>query len=197
MIYRKLIDEIRDHLKFFLSYFPGRIGFRLRYCYYKKAFRSCGARVFIPGGCIIRGEANISIGNDVSFGLSNYIYSGNEMGREIIQIGNNVNFNSNVMVNADLGGQIRIGNNVLIGPNVVLRPSNHIFSRRDIPIREQGHTGGSINIGDDVWIGSNAVILRNVNIGTGAIVGAGSIVTKDVGEFTIVAGVPARKIGER
>ncbi|MBN1431653.1 MAG: acyltransferase [Methanomicrobiaceae archaeon] len=101
------------------------------------------------------------------------------------------------MLNADCGGSIIIGNNVLIGPNVVVRSADHNFSSADTLIQKQGHTGGRITIEDDVWIGANAVILKGVTIKTGAVVGAGAVVTKDVDEYVIAGGVPAKKISSR
>jgi maltose O-acetyltransferase len=57
--------------------------------------------------------------------------------------------------------------------------------------------GGDVVIGDRVWIGYRAIILPGVKIGEGAVIGAGAVVTRDVAPFTIVAGSPARKVGER
>jgi maltose O-acetyltransferase len=57
--------------------------------------------------------------------------------------------------------------------------------------------GGAVTIGDRVWIGYRAIILPGIEIGEGAVVGAGAVVTKDVPPFTIVAGNPAVKIGDR
>lgn len=96
-----------------------------------------------------------------------------------------------------LAWSIYIGRNVLIGPNVVFRASNHAFKRRDTIIRQQGHKPGRIIVGDDVWIGANAVILPNVDVGMGAVIGAGSVVNKEVASYTIVGGVPAKQIGTR
>ena len=56
---------------------------------------------------------------------------------------------------------------------------------------------GNTIIGNDVWIGDNVIVLPNVNIGTGAVLGGGSVVTKDVEPYTIVAGNPAREIKKR
>ena len=67
----------------------------------------------------------------------------------------------------------------------------------DIPINEQGHNFGNVVIDKNVWIGANTVILGNVKIGEGAIIGAGSLVNKDVNSFTIVGGVPAKIIKKR
>ena len=102
--------------------------------------------------------------------------------------------NNNVMINARGKGGITIGDNVLIGPNVVLRSNNHMFQDVLIPIREQGMTQGEIVVGDDVWIASNAVILAGVKIGRGAVVAAGGVVTKDVPDYAVVGGVPAKLI---
>lgn len=114
-----------------------------------------------------------------------------------IVFGNRVALNRNVLINARGGGRIIIGNDVLIGPNVVIRSNNHRFESLSIPINRQGVTSGRITIEDDVWIAANCVILPNVKIGKGAIIGAGTVVTKDVEPYSIMGGVPAKKIGSR
>lgn len=139
---------------------------------------------------------NIVLGSSIGLGLYSQIYAAGK-GKERIIIGDKVYLNSNVMINADQEGRIEIGRNCIIGPNVVFRTSDHIFSSRAIPIREQGHNPGTIIVKDDVWIGANVSVLGNVTIGKGAIVAAGAVIIKDVEEFTIVAGVPAREIGKR
>jgi len=91
-----------------------------------------------------------------------------------------------------------IGKHVLIAPNVSILNSIHNHSRTDIPIIHQGKRS-NMNpiIENDVWIGRNAIILPGVKIGTGCIVGAGSVVTKDTEPFSIVGGVPAKLIKKR
>ena len=111
-------------------------------------------------------------------------------------LGADTSINTNVHLGA-AGGTLVIGRNVLIGPNVVLRVADHVYADPDRPIREQGHMGGTIVIEDDVWLGANVVVTRNVRIGRGTVVGAGSVVTKDVPPLSIVVGVPARVIGSR
>ena len=101
---------------------------------------------------------------------------------------------TNVFINAcckfqDQGG-ITIGNGVLIGHNVTLATLNH----DERPKFRQNIYPKPIKIGDNVWIGSNATILQGVTIGNGAIIGANAVVTHDVPENTIVAGVPAKII---
>lgn len=87
-------------------------------------------------------------------------------------------------------GGITIGNDVFIGPKVNLITINHDPN----PENRSATYGRPITIEDKVWIGINATILPGVRIGYGAIVGAGSVVTKDVPAMTIVAGNPARII---
>ena len=90
-----------------------------------------------------------------------------------------------------------LGDNVMIGPNVVLRASDHVFNDTKIPMREQGHVGGNIILGDDVWVGANVVITRNVSIGAHSIIGAGSVITRDVASYSIVGGVPGKTLRSR
>lgn len=87
---------------------------------------------------------------------------------------------------------IRTGDDVSIGPEAAILTLGH-----DPQSPEFADRGGEVVIGSRVWIGYRAVILPGIKIGDGAIVGAGAVVTKDVEAFTIVAGNPARKIGER
>jgi acetyltransferase-like isoleucine patch superfamily enzyme len=94
-------------------------------------------------------------------------------------------------------GGLKIGRDTLIAAHVVIPPSNHVFTDPKVPIRTQGLTQRGIVIGADVWIGAHAVILDGVSVGDGAVVAAGAVVTKDVPAMAIVAGVPAKRIGER
>ena len=108
-----------------------------------------------------------------------------------IRIGDNTVINSHVMLDGR-GDQLLIGNNVDIAPFV------RIWTREHDP-RSATHVGqgGAVRIGDHAWIASGATILPGVEIGEGALVSAGSVVTKDVPPWTIVAGVPASPIGAR
>ncbi len=95
------------------------------------------------------------------------------------------------------GGGIRIGKNVIIGASVDILAENHEFSDFDKPIHEQGVSREGIIIEDDVWVGNRVIILDGVHVGPGAIIGAGSVVTKDVPAYAIVVGNPGRVIGNR
>lgn len=87
---------------------------------------------------------------------------------------------------------IRTGADVSIGPEAAILTLGHEPQSEDFCDR-----GGAVVIGDRVWIGYRSLIMPGVNIGEGAVVGAGAVVTKDVNPYTIVAGNPARVIGDR
>jgi len=91
-----------------------------------------------------------------------------------------------------------IGRDVMMGPDVVYIPFNHEFGRTDIPMRLQGFSQPkTLTVGDDVWIGRHVILMPGISIGRGAIIAAGSVVTKDVPEWAIVGGVPAKVIRSR
>jgi maltose O-acetyltransferase len=105
---------------------------------------------------------------------------------------------SGIGVNAKLSPGVTIGSNVLMGEDVLFLTRNHAFADRATLIREQGYLDSEpICIGDDVWLGTRSIILPGVLVGTGAVVGAGSVVTKSVEPYAIVAGNPAAVIGHR
>lgn len=97
------------------------------------------------------------------------------------------------------GNGIHIGRNVLMAANCTLAPTNHEFHDPDRPIRTQGFRGsrGGIRIGDDVWIGANTVLLDGATIGTGAVVGAASLVRGSLPDRCIAVGAPAAIKGWR
>lgn len=111
-----------------------------------------------------------------------------------VELGNN----SGLGINCRISGKTVIGNNVMMGPNVCIFSKNHAFDRIDIPMNMQGMSEERpVMIEDDVWIGANVVILPGVTVSKGAIVGAGAVVTKDVPEYAIVGGNPAKVLEYR
>lgn len=191
---RDIFIEIREWIEFIINNIPGRSGFFFRKHYYKKQFKGKLFNCRIQRGFVAECSRNISFGDDIYIGFNCKIFASNE---SKIVIGDKFTCNSNVMINSRGIGKIKIGKNVLIGPNSVLRSNNHNFKFFQKPINQQGMSEGQIIIEDDVWIGSNVVILPNVIIGKGSIVAAGAVVTSNVGDFSIVGGVPAKKIGIR
>lgn len=112
----------------------------------------------------------ISVGSNTSIGVHNFIHG---------------------------GGGVFIGNDCLLGPYVSIFSENHITQDNNVPIRAQGERRAPVTIGHDVWIGAGSTIVSGVSIGDGAVVAAGSVVTKNVEAFAIVAGAPARLLSWR
>ena len=112
------------------------------------------------------------------------------------KVGEQVYFPADLVISQNLvddKAKLEIGNRVSIGPRVTILPMEHANAsrvRKAVNVR----TGGGVKIKDDVWIGAGVIILSGVTIGECSVIGAGAVVTKDVEPYTIVAGVPARKI---
>ena len=110
-----------------------------------------------------------------------------------IKIGHGCRINENVFIQGAI-----IGDKVMIAPNVSILSKTHNHDRVDIPMVDQGDTDEVLpEIGTDVWIGRNAIIFPGVKIGDGAIIGAASLVNKDVEAYTVVGGIPAKLIKTR
>ena len=133
----------------------------------KLMLKSCGEKVNIEHGALF--SPKVSLGNRSGLGVDSKIY-----------------------------GTCFIGDDVMMGENVTIITRNHRFSRTDKPMMDQGfEEERPVYIGNDVWIGDKATILAGVKIGNGCIIGAGSVVTKDVPDYSVVAGVPAKIIKNR
>ncbi|MFT6127350.1 MAG: maltose O-acetyltransferase [Patiriisocius sp.] len=134
-----------------------------------KMFKKCGKRITVEQGALIGSGLNIEIGNDSGIGKNCHV--------------------NNVI----------IGDSVMMGEDVFIYATNHKFSDLSRPMIYQGASKiRTLIIEDDVWIGARSIILASVNIiGKGAIIGAGAIVTKDVPEYSIVGGNPAKVIKYR
>jgi len=136
----------------------------------------------------IRNHKNISIGDNVIINKNVIIWV------ESLSLGNNIQINPNTCIY----GRVIIGSNVMIAPNCMIASGNHDIEINNEPmITQKCTTKGPIRIGDDVWIASNSVLLDGISVGNGAIIGAGSIVTKDVPPMAIVIGNPAKIIRYR
>jgi len=112
-----------------------------------------------------------------------------------IVIGENSHIAEGVIISSGL--RIEIGRDALIGPQSMIVDTNHNYGDRTVRIGAQGLACRPIKIGPDVWTGGHVNILPGVTVGQGAIIGAGSVVTKDVPPFAIVVGVPAKVIAFR
>ena len=98
---------------------------------------------------------------------------------------------SRVGLHSTVIGPVTIGSHVNLAQGVVITALNHNFSDSSTPIDAQGVATSKVTVGDDVWIGANAVVLPGVTIGSHSVVAAGAVVTHDVPEHCLVAGVPA------
>ncbi len=143
-------------------------------------------------------EFDTTLGGDIIIGDNNEILTGCLIMTYggTVRIGSQCSINPYTIVYGHGAGTV-IGNNVLIAGHCMIIPANHVISRTDIPIRQQGVSSKGIIIEDDVWIGSGCRILDGVTIGRGAVVAAGSVVNKSVEPYSIVAGVPAKLIKKR
>lgn len=132
---------------------------------------------------------------DVTMAKDVVIYFGAEMrGSWNLSLGKGCIVGDRAILDARRGG-IEIGENVNISSNVSFYTDSHDYN--DPYFRASSEKVGGIKIGNRAWIGPNSVILHGINIGEGAVVAAGSVVTKDVPPYTVVGGIPARKITDR
>lgn len=139
---------------------------------------------------------NVKLGSDVRVGRGAVVSAPHEL-----TIGDNVSIGPHSIVQVD--GEI--GDWVLIGMHVqIVGRNDHAIDEMGIPIRmatrvadRAAEPSDAVHIGKDVWIGASSVVLSGVSIGTGSIIGAGSVVTKDVPEFSVAVGNPARVVGQR
>lgn len=102
--------------------------------------------------------------------------------------------NTRIGLHNTIIGPVTIGSHVNLAQGVTVTALNHNFQNASVLIDQQGVSTCQVVIGDDVWIGSNSVILPGVTIGQHVVVAAGAVVTKDVPDGVLVAGVPARII---
>ncbi len=148
--------------------------------------------------CLVSIKSQVQLSGSISFGrgtvVKPFAVIQTQSGR--ISIGRNSAVSSFNHISTGTKDVI-IGDNVRIAPNVTVLGGSRNFRSRDVLIVDQGSTNTGLTIGDDVLIGANVVILPGCNIGTGAVVGAGSVVDHEVPPYSIVAGVPAKVIGMR
>ncbi|HEY4504912.1 MAG TPA: acyltransferase [Candidatus Paceibacterota bacterium] len=161
---------IRDFIIGLLALVPASPGVALRLIFMPFVFKSCGK------GLTVRSFVALEI-------------------PERITLGDNVSLNEYVWLNG-VGG-IEIGNMVRIAPYTCIVSFDHEFKDPNVPIKFQTKRLAKVVIEDDVWLGSHVVVTSGVRIGKGSVIGAGSVVTKDIPPYSIAVGVPARVIKKR
>lgn len=162
--------SIRKKMFEYMRMVKGKKGQILRYIIFKSIAKSCGENVLIQPGVYIFSPENISIGNNVSIHSMSYI---------------------------DAYGGINIGNDVSIAHGVTIMTSTHRYESKSIPIRDQGFYSSETCINSNVWIGAKATILYGTSIGSGSIIGANTVITKDILENSIMIGYPAKLLKKR
>lgn len=144
---------------------------KLRRLCAQNLFKKCGANVNVEKGVYFGNGSNIEIGD-----------------------------NSGIGIRCHVPNDVIIGKNVMMGPDCfLLERLTHNIDRIDISIREQGLSKIEKRtiIGDDVWIGRQVLIMPGKNVGSHTVIGAGSVVSKDVPDYAVAAGNPVRIIRDR
>jgi galactoside O-acetyltransferase len=151
-----------------------------------------GKRVFLGQYSYLDGQtSSLRLGNDVHIARFCTLRAG-ACG---ITLHDSVGINTRSYIEGN--GGVEVGAYTLFSPGVHCISGNHVFENPDVPIKYQATTYGKITIGEDCWLGTNVVVLPGITIGRGSVIGAGAVVTKDVPEFSIALGVPARVVGHR
>lgn len=202
-----MVSEKKSYKEIF-SYFIGKIkAYILGKHYFGKPLSFIGSRVTIfvskentnlgkhisiQDNVFIQSNGTISLGDSTIIKRDAYliINTGSLIAGKNCGIGKR----SEISVN---GGKIKLGDNVRLASNVFITNANHKIEDIHTPIMEQGILTNDVIIEDDVWIGHGAIILPGVVIGRSSVIGAGSVVTKNVPDYSIVAGNPAKVIRKR
>jgi acetyltransferase-like isoleucine patch superfamily enzyme len=153
---------------------------------------SIGDNVVIEDGALILKPERVRIGSNVYIG--HYAILRGYDGEDLV-IGDDTWIGQFCYINS--AGGVAIGSRVGIGPGVKIMSSRHGEEGRHVPVLLCDLEFAPVVIEDDCDIGMGAIILPGRKVGRGSIIGAGAVVSRDVEPCSIVAGVPARKIGER
>lgn len=199
----------------FCSRTPGALGLFLRSKLYPCLFRTCGRNVNFGSNVVLRNPNKIDLGDNVIIddnclldakGRRNNgitIESGVFVGRNsilsckngdiILRKDANIGFNCEVFS----GSRVEVGEGVLMAAYGYLIGGDHDADNADVSVTQQGSTSHGILVEDGSWLGAGALVRDGVTVGAHAIVGAGAVVTHNVPEYAIAAGVPARILRDR
>jgi maltose O-acetyltransferase len=168
--YWKLRSDIPAITFWFLAHIPGWTGIKLRRMFLPRWLGACGANPIFHTNIRITNPEKLRIGDACAFADGTFFTA---------------------------GGGITIGNYVATGPDVKIWSVNHRFENPDIPWMEQGYEYNPVFIEDDVWLGASVFVKPGVRIGKGSIISAGTVLSKSVPAYSIVAGNPGRVVGWR
>jgi acetyltransferase-like isoleucine patch superfamily enzyme len=197
------------------AWVPGALGLFLRSKLYPLILGRVGRNVAFGCNVVLRHPHKIAIGDDVVIddqccldakGTTNQgivVERGVFIGRNTILSCKNGDIvlaeEANVGFNVEVfsAATVRIGRKVLVAAYTYLVGGDHLYDRVDVPVLNQGRTARGIDVGDHVWLGAHVVVADGVRIGRDAVIGAGAVVTADVPEYHVAAGVPARILRDR
>ncbi|WP_223280427.1 acyltransferase [Virgibacillus halodenitrificans] len=162
--------RLRQKMFVFFRMTNGIKGIAIRYILLKTIAEKCGDNVSVHPQVYLFNPQGLSIGNNVSIHPMSYI---------------------------DAAGKIKIGNDVSIAHGVTIMSSTHRYENRDVAIKDQSIDLLNTEIKDNVWVGAKVTLVAGVEVGSGSVLAAGAVVTKNISDNTIVGGVPAVKIKKR
>jgi acetyltransferase-like isoleucine patch superfamily enzyme len=174
------------------SHISRRLASKVRRAVILAMYPNCflGHGTSIAGGVTVKATDGglVEIGRNVNLAT----------GATVVAKGGTVRIADNTFIGAGsliiARGKIEIGSDCLIAERVSIRDQNHKISRSVVPFSRQGFSVGPIQIGNNVWIGAGAVVLQNVTIANNSVAAANAVVTRDIQEWTLAAGIPARAI---
>jgi acetyltransferase-like isoleucine patch superfamily enzyme len=162
--------EMEEYVGWITRHWPGWVGYNLRFIVYKILLEEIDSFGYIHPGVYLTHTYGIRIGRSV------IIHTGAIL---------------------DGRGGITLGDYVSIGSNVCITSSTHLYRDHSSPKPLQGHVMKPVLIRDEAVIGEKSTILGGVTIGKSAVVENGSVVTKNVEDYAIVSGIPAKVVGSR
>jgi acetyltransferase-like isoleucine patch superfamily enzyme len=194
---------------------PGAFGLWLRSRLYPKLLGACGRNVFFGNDVTLRHPHKIRIGNDVVVD-DGCVLDAKGVANEGITIGNGVFLGRQTVVTTKDGNivledgvnvsafcmifsasQVRCGRNTLIAAYTYLVGGGHDLDRTDVAIIDQARPSHGIAVGPNCWLGAGVIVLDGVTVGRDTVIGANSVVTKDIDDFAVAAGSPAATIRRR
>lgn len=176
-----------------------QISLKRRFWWVHKAYKFFGFRSVVNKPMMVYGKKYISIGDGVMIRDGARIEAVSQWGGQMFEpnlvIGNNTTFEQNLHLT--FASHLEIGSNCVFVSNVMITDISHNNSDINSSVMEQGITVKKTTIGDGCFVGKNACIMPGVRLGQGVIVGANAVVTKDVPDYCVVAGIPAKVIKTR
>ena len=149
---------------------------------------TAGQSVYIGKHCSLKGKSYITLEDSVTVRPYAQIWSGGGT----VRIGRGSEVGERCRIS--IANSLKIGEKVLLSPNVYITDCDHEYHNIEVPVIDQGvvQKGQKVSIGEGSYIGINAVIVGNVKIGKHCVIGANSVVTNDIPDYSVAVGVPAR-----